>query len=85
MHVSPGMPSLQPSTTPCRQLPTLARRAPLVLLQGNYVQIVIERMQREERLQREAEKQQQQSPGVGVPPPSPGGASTSAAPGFRRR
>jgi len=61
---------------------------PPVLLQGNYVQIVIERMQREERLQRDAEKQQQQqpSPGAGMPPPpSPGGASTSAASGFRRR
>ena len=68
----------------------------LSLLQGNYVQIVIERMQREERLQREAEKQQeqlkqqqqqQQSPGAGagMPPPSPGGATSSAAPGFRRR
>ncbi len=52
-----------------------------VLAQGNYVQIVIERMQREERLQRDAEKQQQQQwPGAGVPPPSPDGA-----PGFRGR
>ncbi len=59
-------------------------------LQGNYIQIVIERMQREERLKQEAP-----SPSPGVAPqqpfqPSPGGASPSAAAapssaGFRRR